>query len=101
MSEAVCGILHSFHIATGILRFTNLTIPPAEAAAARHAVPAPRLLLPLQLRGPHHALPGRGRRERETGEQIYFFKTCNNISIQQIIRRGVFEETLATACGCG
>ena len=72
MSEAVCGILHSFHISTAILRFTKITIPPAEAAAARHAVPAPRLLLPLQLRGPHHALPGRGRRERETGEQIFF-----------------------------
>ena len=69
MSEAVCGILHSFHIATGILKSL---FPPAEAAAARHAVPAPRLLLPLQLRGPHHALPGRGRRERETGEQIFF-----------------------------
>ena len=53
-------------------KLNDTVIFPAEAAAARHAVPAAHLLLPLQLRGPHYALPGRGRRERETGEQTLF-----------------------------
>ena len=40
-----------------------------EAPAARLPVSAPRLLLPLQVRGAHHALHGRAGRCGEAGHQ--------------------------------